>query len=152
LTLINCQAGMSQRQYEKQTDTQCHEPNLHLNPFNDPTLSYLLMDTRQDFITISSRISLRTHALQLFPLDVNVIDMFLNMLSGHCILFVKFQKLLALRSQYVTVPFPLETYQTGFFDLIQTLREKPIVKVGPIHYLSLLRTTTRHMQHVSYYV
>ena len=110
------------------------------------------MDTREDFIAISPCASPRTHALQHLLLDVDVIDMLLNMLSRHCILLVQLQKLFALRSQNVTTTFPLETYQTGFPDLIQTLREKPIVKVGPIHYLSLLRTITRHMQHVSYYV
>jgi hypothetical protein len=110
------------------------------------------MDTRQDFITISPRASPSTHALQHLLLDVDIIDMFLNMLRGHRILFVQFQKLLTLRSQDVTTTFPLETNQTGFPDLIQTFREKPIVKVGPIHYLSLLRPVTRHMQHVSYYV
>jgi hypothetical protein len=110
------------------------------------------MDTRQDFIAISPRASPSTHVLQHLLLHVDIIDILLNMLGGHCILFVQFQKLLPLRSQYVTATFPLETNQTGFLDLIQTLREKPIVKVGPIHYLSLLRTITRHMQHVSYYV
>ena len=78
--------------------------------------------------------------------------MFLHVADTPQVLLVCFKKLFALRRQNVTPPLALKTYQTRLPDLIQTFRQKSIVEVGLIHYLSLLRTVYSDVQHVSYYV